>query len=144
LDPTPPRNFAPIVALLKRCLRNVVVLEENATPQRAILRVSAQWGHYRVFVTEIVSAEREYRYYVLDNDLVVVGFDNAADPRAVELKFGKLAKQHYGERIPHLHRDDKAILELTEELRCADFIVWLEANLDQGETIESLSRRVLR
>lgn len=28
--------------------------------------------------------------------------------------------------------NNKAILELTAEVRCADFITWLEANLDRG------------
>lgn len=131
MDPAPTRDFAPVIALLRSHLQNVVVLEENATPQRALLRASAQWGRYRVLVTEIVGTAREYRYYVLDGNLVVAGFDNAADPRAADLKYGKQAKHHYGESIPHLHRDDKAVLELTEELSCADFIAWLEASLQQ-------------
>ena len=51
--------------------------------------------------------QHEYRYYVLDGDLVVAGFDNAADPRATDLEYGKQASRHYGESIPHLHHDDK-------------------------------------
>jgi hypothetical protein len=107
-------------------------LEDDATPQRAILRVSANWGRYRVLVTEIVSTVREYRYYVLDGDLVVAGFDNAADPRATDLKHGKQAKHHYGENIPHLHLNNKSSLELTDEMTCADFIAWLAHRLSPG------------
>jgi len=110
----------------------VAVLEEDATPQRAILRVSAKWGRYRVLVTEIVSGTREYRYYVLDGDLVTAGFDNAPDLRATDLKYGQQAKRHYGENVPHLHRNNKTGLELTEEMTCADFIAWLKENLSEA------------
>jgi hypothetical protein len=139
LDPAPTGDFASIIALLQSRFQDVVVLEESATPQRTILRVSARWGRYRVWVTEIVSIAREYRYYVLDGDLVVVGFDNAADPRAVDLKYGKQAKQHYGEGIPHVHRNDKTVLELTEAMSCADLIAWLEANLEKDEPPQKLT-----
>ena len=133
MGPTSRRDFASIIALLREHLQDVVVLEENATPQRAILRVSAQWGRYRVLVTEIVSTAREYRYYVLDGEVVVAGFEKAADPRAVDLKHGRQARRHYGESIPHLHRHDKTRLELTDEMSCADFVAWLERHLGRAE-----------
>jgi hypothetical protein len=127
-----PRDPARLITFLEANLQDVAVLEEDATPQRAILRVSAKWGQYRVLVTEIISTAREYRYYVLEGDLVVAGFDNAADPRATDLKYGQQAKRHYGENVPHLHRHNKTGLELTEEMTCSDFIAWLKGNLSEA------------
>ena len=129
---TPPGDSARLITLLEANLQDVAVLEEDATPRRTILRVSAKWGRYRVLVTEIISTAREYRYYVLDGDLVIAGFDNAADPRATDLKYGKQAKRHYGENVPHLHHSNKIGLELTEEVTCVDFIAWPKENLNEA------------
>ena len=80
------------------------MVEEDHSPERAILRLTARHGRYRVFITEIVSrASRQYRYYVLDGDIVVAGFDNAPDARALRLRYGRQRKKHIGELIPHLH-----------------------------------------
>lgn len=35
-------------------------------------------------------------------DVVKAGFDNAADPRAILIKYGDL-RNHFGELVPHLH-----------------------------------------
>ena len=104
--------------------------EEDYSPTRAILRLTAHYGCCRVFITEIVSrTQQQYRYYVLDGDVVVAGFDNAADARALRLKYGRQRKKHIGELIPHLHLKDKTKLELTEEMTCAVFLAWLQANV---------------
>ena len=109
------------------------VAEEDYSPKRAILRLTAHYGRYRVFITEIVSrTQRQYRYYVLDGDVVIAGFDNAADARALRLKYGPQRKKHIGELIPHLHLKDKTQLELTEEMTCAAILTWLQANVPAG------------
>lgn len=109
------------------------VAEKDYSPKRAILRLTAHYGRYRVFITEIVSrTQRQYRYYVLDGDIVVAGFDNAADARALRLKYGRQRKKHVGELIPHLHLKNKTQLELTEEMTCAAFLAWLQANVPAG------------
>jgi len=111
-------------------LQQVQVIEEDHSPERAILRLAARYGRYRVFITEIISAtQRQYRYYVLDRDVVVAGFDNAANSRALRLKYGCQRKRHVGELIPHLHLEDKAKLELTDEMTIEAFLSWLEAEL---------------
>jgi hypothetical protein len=130
LDATPASDFARIIALARAHLELVQVVEEDCSPERAILRLTARYGRYRVFITEIISrTSRHYRYYVLDGDIVVVGFDNAADARALRLKYGRQRRKHIGELIPHLHLKDKTQLELTEEMTCTAFLAWLQANV---------------
>jgi len=72
---------------------------------------------------------RKYRYYVLRGDKVEVGFDNSPDPRALRLKYGQIGEEHIGESIPHLHRENKTQLLLTEEMTYADFVHWLNQQL---------------
>ena len=130
MDATPASDFARIIALARAHLERVQVVEEDYSPERAILRLTAHYGRYRIFITEIVSRIlRQYRYYVLDGDVVVAGFDNATDARALRLKYGRQRKKHIGELIPHLHLKDKTQLELTEEMTCAAFLAWLQANV---------------
>ena len=123
-------HFAGITALARSHLDEVQTLEEDHTPERSFLRLSARYGRYRVFITEIISQRvRKYRYYALDGERVVAGFDNAADPRALRLKYGRIGQNHAGELIPHLHLEDKSKIELTGEMECADFIAWLKTHL---------------
>ena len=133
MDTTSASDFARIIALTRTHLELVQVLEEDHSPERAILRLTARHGRYRVFITEIVSrTSRQYRYYVLDGDIVVAGFDNAPDARALRLRYGRQRKKHIGELIPHLHLRDKTQLELTEEMTCAAFLTWLQADVLAG------------
>ena len=111
-----------------------VVYEIDATPQRAILRLQAQYGQYQVLITELFSdGIRKYRYYVLHGDWVEAGFDNSPDPRALRLKYGRIGAEHTGKHVPHLHRVNKTRLSLTEEMTVAAFIDWLKANLPPTE-----------
>ncbi|MFQ5454915.1 MAG: S8 family serine peptidase [Nitrospirota bacterium] len=40
-------------------------------------------------------------------DKVIMGYDNAADPRALKLRWGKSYKRHLNELIPHKHTEGK-------------------------------------
>ena len=107
-----------------------VEVEIDATPARALLRIQARYGPYRIFITEVSDEGGcKYRYYALLENEVVVGFDNSPDPRALRLKYGQIGEEHIGEYIPHLHRENKTQLVLTEELTCADFVHWLNQQL---------------
>lgn len=123
-------HFANLTALAHSHLDEVKILEEDRTPQRSLFRLSAKYHHYRVFITEIITRQiRKYRSYVLDGERIVAGFDNAADPRALRLKYGHIGEEHIGELVPHLHLENKTKLELTKEMECPEFIVWLETHL---------------
>ena len=72
---------------------------------------------------------RKYRYYVLREDWVEAGFDNSPDPRAIRIEYGDIGEEHIGEHIPHLHRDNKTRISLTEEMTFSAFVDWLKANI---------------
>lgn len=101
----------------------------DMTPARAFLRIQGKYGLYRGLVTELFSDEvRKYRYYVLFKERVEAGFNNSPDPRAFRLKYGQIGT-HAGEYVPHLHREDKTQLILTEEMTFSGFVDWLKINL---------------
>ncbi len=62
--------------------------------------------------------------------LLVQGFDNSPDIRAIKLRYGKDYRQHLQERVPHQHSADDA-LTLTEPMNIDAFIAWLKANLPE-------------
>ena len=129
MDEKTSRHFAEIIELAKSVFENVTY-EVDATPDRSILRINAEYGKYVILVTELLSdGLRKYRYYVLRDNWVEAGFDNAPDPRAIRLKYGQIGEEHAGENIPHLHREDKTQLHLTEEMTFAGFVDWLNTNL---------------
>ena len=102
-----------------------------SVPARALLELTGAYGSHRVRLLEIVTPDgrRKYSFYVLRDDEVIVGFDNAADPFALKLKYGAEYKAHILERIPHCHTEGKTKLALTEEMGCAQFIAWVQINL---------------
>ncbi len=102
----------------------------DATPARAILRLEARYDIYRIIATELLdSSARKYRYYVLSDSRVEVGFDNSPDPRALRLKYGRIGEQHVGELIPHMHLANKTGLRLTDEMTFQEFVTWLNQHL---------------
>lgn len=129
MDEKTSRHFAEIIDLAQSAFEQVT-FEIDATPDRAILRIEAEYGKYQILVTELFSdGLRKYRYYVLRGNWVEAGFDNSPDPRAIRLKYGEIGKEHAGEHIPHLHLDDKTRLSLTEEMTFSGFVDWLKSNL---------------
>jgi hypothetical protein len=129
LDEKTSRHFAEIIELAQSVFKNVTY-EIDATPNRSILRIDAEYSKYQILVTELFSnGIRKYRYFVMRGDWVEAGFDNTPDPRAIRLKYGEIGKEHAGESVPHLHREDKSRLYLTEELSFQDFVHWLKGNL---------------
>ena len=129
MDEKTSRHFAEIIDLAESVFENVTY-EIDATPDRSILRINADYGKYQILVTELFSdGIRKYRYYVMNGDWVEAGFDNAPDPIAIRLKYGKIGEEHAGENVPHLHQEDKTKLSLTEEMTFQGFIDWLKGNL---------------
>lgn len=88
------------------------------------------YGSFRLFVTELFSENRrKYRYYLLKDNWVEVGFDNSPDPRALRLKYGQITTSQVGELVPHLHLANKTELFLTDEISYDEFLDWLSANI---------------
>jgi hypothetical protein len=129
LDEKTSRHFTEIIELAQSIFENVIY-EIDDTPNRSILRINAEYSKYQILVTELFSdGIRKYRYYVMRGNWVEAGFDNAPDPRGLKLKYGKIGEEHAGENVPHLHREDKTQLYLTEEMTFAGFVDWLKSNL---------------
>ena len=129
MDEKTSRHFAEIIELAQSVFENVTY-EIDATPNRSILRIEAEFGKYQILVTELFSnGVRKYRYYVMRGDWVEAGFDNAPDPRSIRLKYGKIREENAGENVPYLHREDKTQLYLTEEMTFENFVDWLKSNL---------------
>jgi hypothetical protein len=129
LDAETSRHFAEIIQLAQSVFIQVEY-EIDATPDRAILRIQAEYGKYHILVTELFSdGLRKYSYYVLEGNRVEAGFDNSPDPRAIRLKYDEIGQEHAGEHVPHLHLDDKTLLQLTEEMTFHEFIHWIHGNL---------------
>jgi hypothetical protein len=92
LDAKTTAAFAELIRLAKASFQ-LVEITTDSTPQRAILRIQAAYGPYRITVTELFSdGVRKYRYYVLRGDWVEAGFDNSPDPRALRLKYGHIGE----------------------------------------------------
>ena len=129
MDPDVADHFAGIVALARATFNEAEYIIDT-TPERAILRLQAEYGRYRIVVVALFSDKvRKYRYYILKGDWVEAGFDNSPDPRAIRLKYGRIGKEHMGEYVPHLHRKDKTELSLTEEIDFTSFVEWVKANI---------------
>ena len=129
MDQKTARYFAEIIELAQSTFEHVIY-EIDTTPNRAILRLEAEYGRYQVLVTELFSdVIRKYRYYVMHGNWVEAGFDNSPDPRAIRLKYGKINQEHAGEYVPHLHLEDKTRLSLTEEMTFVEFVRWLKSNV---------------
>jgi hypothetical protein len=130
LDAETSRHFAEIIQLAQSVFTQVEY-EVDVTPNRAILRIQAEHGKYHILVTELFSdGLRKYSYYVLDGNQVTAGFDNSPDPRAIRLKYGGVGQEHAGEHVPHLHLEDKTLLQLTEEMTFHEFVRWINGNLE--------------
>jgi len=123
--------FDGVKILFAQEFENAVVTKYDDGLNRAILEMWGDFGLYRVRLLEVVTHDlsRKYAYYVFNNEQVIVGFDNAPDPHALQLKYGITYTAHRLERIPHCHIKNKTQVELTDEMRCADFVAWVKANL---------------
>ncbi len=120
-----------VVSLFRAAFEHVAVLRREERAAVAVLEMRGDYGAYRVHLQEIWRADgsRKYAYYVLLPAKIITGFDNAADPGALRLKYGPDAALHQFEPVPHRHTEDKATLELTEEMDCAALVTWLRAHL---------------
>ncbi len=73
MDSHAPNYFADVVRLAQSTFKDVIA-EVDVTPARAILRLQAQYGSYRIFITELLDESgRKYRYYVLQGSNIEAG-----------------------------------------------------------------------
>lgn len=128
---TPAEHLGDTIILFSTAFDRVSVLRREERPDRSLLEMWGWWGTYQVRFLEVLPKDgpRKYAYYVLKEEAGVIGFDNASDPRVLRLKYGKDVARHQGEGVPHMHGSDKSTLQITEEMKCGDFIAWVQVHL---------------
>jgi len=116
------RHFNEIIENAKAVLEDMEI-EQDYSVKRALLKISGNFRKFKVRITEVVDEDkRKYAYYLIKNDLVMIGFDNAPDIRALKIKYGKDYVHHHDERIPHFHGKGKKSIELTKEISFREFL----------------------
>lgn len=124
-------SFADIIALARARLTQVDI-DEEVSPDRAILAIEGRFDRYRVLIKETVSpTRRRYAFFVLSGNRVMLGLDNHADRQALRLKYGDDFADHIHELIPHRHGPDKTTTQLTEEWTAQEFLNELETLIDK-------------
>ncbi len=126
------KNLGKLIELLESIFEEVRIVQQRATEALLLLRAECRYRKFRVKITEIVDGQgRNYSFYLLRGDTVVVGFDNSEDRRAQIMKYGKRNwKKYFRERVPHQHTYDRKEMRLTEEMSVPAFIAWLRDHLD--------------
>ncbi|MDM8531656.1 hypothetical protein QUF63_10830 [Anaerolineales bacterium HSG25] len=120
-----------VIDLCQQRFETVQVIRHDVYDDYAVLWLEIEYKVYLLRIREVVRRDgsRKYAYYAFQDSQVVGGFDNAADPRALQKKYGNAYTQHRLEPIPHYHTRDKAEVELTDEIHCIDFVQWVADNL---------------
>lgn len=126
--------FDRIIAQCQALCERATPVTRDERPARALLKITATYGSYTLHILDIVfpDGSRKYAYYVLQNDTVIVGFDNTPDPEALQLKYGARYTQHRLETIPHIHTANKTVVALTDEIDFDQFVVWIQENLSNS------------
>ena len=121
------RYFTTLTALAKRRLDSVHSDELDINPSRTVWEVHGFAGQFYIRLKEIFDQSgRKYSYYILDEDVVFVGFDNYPDRRALQQKYGREFTSHLSKLIPHKHGQRKETLELTAEMDVEMFLDYLQ------------------
>ena len=116
------RHFDEIIEDAKTVLEDVEIKQDYSV-KRALLKLSGNFGKLKVRITEVIDVDkRKYAYYLINIDLVVIGFDNAPDINALKLKYDKDYVHHLDERIPHFHGKGKKNTKLTKEISFKEFL----------------------
>lgn len=128
---TATQYFDRVLTLCRVTCVHVTLLARDERPQRALLKFAARYGDFDLHISEIVfpDGSRKYAYYVLNNQKIIIGFDNAPDPEVLKLKYGTKYAQRRLEPLPHMHTANKASVMLTDATEFEHFLTWIQENL---------------
>jgi len=131
------RHFDEIIEDAKAVLEDIEI-EQDYSVKRALLKISGNFGNFKVRITEVVDDDkRKYAYYLINKDFVVIGFDNAPDIKALKIKYGKNYVYHLEERVPHFHGKGKKSTELTKEISFKEFLEKVKLLKEEQQENES-------
>lgn len=124
-------HFERLKSAIHNHLQNIKILKEDYSQKRHLLKIEGYYQNFRIKISEVIDAQkRKYSYYVLKDNYVTAGFDNAADPHVIRQKYGVDFKTHLLENIPHYHGSGKKELKiLDKETTYYAFFQWLTENL---------------
>ena len=125
------KHIAELKEFVRKHFSNVKIVEEDYSKTWALIEIDCHYSDYRIIISEILMQEkRRYAYYVLKEDKVFVGFDNAPDPIVIKLKYPENYKEHRYALVPHTHGIEKDTVSLTDkEMDYREFYNWLKENL---------------
>ncbi|MCP4148453.1 MAG: hypothetical protein GY757_11970 [bacterium] len=127
-------HFDEIINAAKEILDNIKI-EEDVSIKRALLKISGKYESFDVRITEIIDEKkRKYAYYLIDDGIVEYGCDNAADIKALKMKYGKEFIKHINEPIPHTHDRGKKNTELTDMMDAKEFLKKIKSVSDGPAT----------
>lgn len=123
--------FDRVLILCQTVCASVNLVMRDERPERALLKLTARYGDFDLYISEVVfpNESRKYAYYVLQQQKVIAGFDNAPDPEVLKLTYGAEYVQHRLEPIPHMHGVDKMTATLTAIVDVEQFLTWVQTNL---------------
>ena len=124
-------HFDRVLILCQTVCESVNLIIRDERPERALLKLTTRYGDFDLYISELVFPDesRKYAYYVLQQQKVIAGFDNAPDPEVLKLKYGAEYVQHRLELIPHMHSVDKMTATLTDIMDVEQFLAWVQTNL---------------
>lgn len=124
-------HFDRVLTLCQTVCESVNLVIRDERPERALLKFTARYGDFDLYISEVVFPDesRKYAYYVLSQQKVIAGFDNAPDPEVLKLTYGVEYVQHRLELIPHMHGADKLTATLTDSMDVEQFLAWVQRNL---------------
>ena len=126
MDRQAKQHLERLLKQMRHNFTNIEVKNFDISETRAVLEVSCIYGDKIVAVTEILTPKaRKYSYYLVQAGEVLLGLDNAADRRALRLKYGRDFAQHIHEPVPHRHVADQ--VELTGEMTFTEFVAIVTA-----------------
>ncbi len=123
--------FDYVLTLCQRVCASVNLVMRDERPERALLKLTARYEDFALYISEVVfpNESRKYAYYVLQQQKVIAGFDNAPDPEVLKLRYGVEYVQHRLEQLPHMHGIDKMAVTLTDIMDVEKFLAWIQTNL---------------
>lgn len=124
-------HFDRVLTLCQTVCESVNLIIRDERPERALLKLITRYGDFDLYISEVVFPDesRKYAYYVLSQQKVIAGFDNAPDPAVLKLKYGSEYVQHRLELIPHMHGIGKMSATLTASMDVEQFLTWVQRNL---------------
>lgn len=77
------KHLDELIGLLEASFDDVQIIQTRLTEALFLLKARCRYKNFGVIITEIIdSTGRNYSFYLLDGNTVVVGFDNSEDRAA--------------------------------------------------------------